>query len=517
MTYGLHAVYVAYAILIAALVWTRSVRPLGAVVTHVADVVVFSVLQYLTLGPSSPFFVYFVFSLFCGALRWEWRGTLSTAGGIVAAYVVMGALMSRSLGPNEFELNHFIIRIAYLSVTAALLVYLGRHEFRRRRQLTQLSRWPSVAGSDMQDNVKIILDHAAGILGANRVVAAWEVGEEPFVHVGVSDRSGVTLTRCSPEHVGDLVSPSLRHATILCMGSLSEFPLIVANNAMQAHADHAEISPSIAKHLDGGMVSAPFQTDRITGRVFFTGVRDLTEAGVPLAEVVAREAGASLDHLYVAEERRQIAADEERIRVARDLHDGVLQSLTGIRLELRAVADDRSCANWIRDKLFAVERAIAIEQRELRTFITGLGVQKRRADGGDRGSSLRESLDRLSDRIATQWKVPVTIRVVRDPAGLSEAVAEAVPLMVHEAVVNAVKHAHPSRVTVTVDAEATGVRILVADDGRGFPFRGRLDHRALLETQVAAPVSLLERVTALGGEMWIESTDGGSTVEVVVA
>jgi signal transduction histidine kinase len=70
---------------------------------------------------------------------------------------------------------------------------------------------------------------------------------------------------------------------------------------------------------------------------------------------------------------------------------------------------------------------------------------------------------------------------------------------------------------VTVDAEATGVRILVADDGRGFPFRGRLDHRALLETQVAAPVSLLERVTALGGEMWIESTDGGSTVEVVVA
>src|SRR5207248_7724367 len=51
-----------------------------------------------------------------------------------------------------------------------------------------------------------------------------------------------------------------------------------------------------------------------------------------------REIGVSLDQLNVTQRLRDIAASEERIRLARDLHDGVLQSLTGIRLELRATA-----------------------------------------------------------------------------------------------------------------------------------------------------------------------------------
>ena len=59
--------------------------------------------------------------------------------------------------------------------------------------------------------------------------------------------------------------------------------------------------------------------------------------------------------------------------MARDLHDGVLQSLTGIRLEMRAVAAALDETPSTRDRLFAIERALAIEQRELRFFIGGLG------------------------------------------------------------------------------------------------------------------------------------------------
>jgi two-component system nitrate/nitrite sensor histidine kinase NarX len=88
--------------------------------------------------------------------------------------------------------------------------------------------------------------------------------------------------------------------------------------------------------------------------------------------------------------------------------------------------------------------------------------------------------------------------------------------MVHEAVVNALKHGQPSQVAATVDATRDQVRIIVADDGRGFPFRGRHNHRALVESRVG-PRSLLDRVEALGGEVWIDSSDTGSRVEIVLS
>src|SRR6185503_8866879 len=104
------------------------------------------------------------------------------------------------------------------------------------------------------------------------------------------------------------------------------------------------------------------RTDRVSGRVFFSDLGPLALELVPLTEVVARELGASLDQLHATRQLQEIAAGEERIRVARDLHDGVLQSLTGIRLEIRSVAGLDGIADPVRDRLFALERALAIEQ-----------------------------------------------------------------------------------------------------------------------------------------------------------
>jgi two-component system sensor histidine kinase DegS len=164
----------------------------------------------------------------------------------------------------------------------------------------------------------------------------------------------------------------------------------------------------------------------------------------------------------------------------------------------------------VRDRLLAIERALAIEQRELRLFIAGLKPSDAfRSDD----ATLVARLEALRSRIELEWKVPVTIRIAYDPPALPEDVQQAVPLMVHEAVVNALKHAQPSRVTVTVDGEAGELRIVVADDGHGFAFRGAYDHAALRQTN-AAPRSLLDRVTSLGGRMAIESTDSGSRVEI---
>src|SRR5689334_9578442 len=79
LTYSLHATYVAYSIALAMVMWRREGVERLPLITHGTDIVVASVFQYLTLGPSSPFFIYFVFALFSAALRWGPRGIVRTA------------------------------------------------------------------------------------------------------------------------------------------------------------------------------------------------------------------------------------------------------------------------------------------------------------------------------------------------------------------------------------------------------------------------------------------------------
>ena len=73
LTYSLHALYVVYASLLAVIMWRRDRTSRGLVAIHLIDIGVGSVFQYLTLGPSSPFFVYFTFALASAAARWGSR------------------------------------------------------------------------------------------------------------------------------------------------------------------------------------------------------------------------------------------------------------------------------------------------------------------------------------------------------------------------------------------------------------------------------------------------------------
>jgi signal transduction histidine kinase len=207
---------------------------------------------------------------------------------------------------------------------------------------------------------------------------------------------------------------------------------------------------------------------------------------------------------------RLLAVSEERIRLARDLHDGVLQSLTGIRLQLQTLADD--ARSHARDHLLAIERALAIEQRELRLFIDSVRPAPRQPE---EPTPLAEGLEEMRERLEREWKTPISIRISSPMASLRPATYRAVRLMLHEAMVNALKHGHPSRISVAVQNAGDALRLVVQDDGRGFTFVGRLEHPALIESE-AGPGSLRDRVSAMGGTMAVESSQRGATVEILL-
>jgi signal transduction histidine kinase len=515
-TRTVHSIYALYSLLLAGVVWRRFAAGRLPFATHAVDIAAFSLFQYLTPGLSSPFFVYFVFVLFCGALRWRWRGTVWTAALAVPLFLIMDASTGSTLAATQFEVNRFLMRAAYLVLTAALLVYLGQHETRLRGEIERLARWPSVARVDRDVALQRLLEHAVQIVGARFAVVAWEAAHEPWMHLASRSPSAVAVSKHAPGEIDPVVPPPLADAVILCATELSDSNISLVKWGDATWEWHGlPLHGALASHLSGiGVASAPFHTEQVSGRVFFSDLGDSTAELMWLTEVVARQIGTSIDQLHVTEQLKDIATSEQRLRVARDLHDGLLQSLTGIRFEVAAIAADlgEQPPAAARDRLLAVERALAREQRELRLFIAEL---KPVMPTTELAIALAFRLDAMGERLAMEWKTPITLKTHPRSISLSEELEDAILLMTHEAIVNALKHARPSRISADVRLDATTLRIAVADDGRGFGFRGRYDHAALAQSNLG-PVSLRERAESLGGEMSIESTDTGSRVEIAV-
>jgi signal transduction histidine kinase len=266
------------------------------------------------------------------------------------------------------------------------------------------------------------------------------------------------------------------------------------------------VHDGLLRRLIGQTLSAaPFRTDHVSGWAFFV---DPAEGGVetlPLLEVIGREVGGSIDHALAYDRGRELAVAEDRIARARDLHDGILQSLTGVRLELQALAMGDSPDSR---RLVALEQALAVEQRDLRRVIDGHGTDM---DPGTLASRLEE----LGRRMAFDSRAPISIQVRPRELVMPDRLTHAVTFLTHEAISNALRHAMPTRVTVGISAIDDTLTIDVRDDGRGFSFRGRRTHDDLTASG-DGPVSLRERVASLGGQLSVESASTGSRVVLVL-
>ena len=162
------------------------------------------------------------------------------------------------------------------------------------------------------------------------------------------------------------------------------------------------------------------------------------------------------------EARRRVA--EERVRIARDLHDSVAHSLTGISVEAGVgahVLDERP--EDARAALLAIKHASGDALAELRATLSmlrsGEAPPREPAAGLDRLPSLVES-----SRAAG---LPVDVVIEGDARPLPPAVDTAAFRIVQESLTNVIRHAGPARATVAVRHRDDGVEIEVTDDGRG--------------------------------------------------
>jgi hypothetical protein len=223
--------YVAYALILFALLWViRKFPEWWKLATQILDLAAFLVFMYFTEGPNSPFFMYFTFSLACATLRWQWRGTLLTAVVAIPAFIAMGFYANVVLRDSAFNLNRFIVRSAYLVVVAALLGYLGTYQERLKTERSRLAAWPQRGAGEAQGVVRELLDHAAGILQAPRMMMIWEEPEDPWTRVACRSDGMFDLSDEPLGAFGPLVAGHLAGKSFLCGDAGSDgAPVLVAS------------------------------------------------------------------------------------------------------------------------------------------------------------------------------------------------------------------------------------------------------------------------------------------------
>ncbi len=238
------------------------------------------------------------------------------------------------------------------------------------------------------------------------------------------------------------------------------------------------------------------------GDLYLTNKRGAVEFSAEdqtLVERFARHAGIAIDNARLSERVQALAVVEERERIGRDLHDGIIQRMYGVALGLDDVAElatrnPAAAGKRIDRAIDALHAAIA----EIRTFIYGL------RPGLDSQGSLGSALESLAEetRLNTTTRIEVTAPGV---AGLSPMVRGELLSIAREALSNVIRHANAAQVTIEVAAAGGELRLEVADDGSGF------DATAPAEEGHQGLINMRRRAESLGGGLQVESAPGAGT------
>ncbi|HEX5720625.1 MAG TPA: hypothetical protein VF179_31010, partial [Thermoanaerobaculia bacterium] len=227
VAYSMLAVYVVYSLVLAVLAFRSYALLLELrLPSHLVDLAVAILVSFFTEGPTSPFFLYFVFAMLSAAVRWGWTGTLWTTAASLTAFLGFGYFFAEVLHDPAFELNRFILRAVYLGVVASLLGHLGIFDERLRREISRLAAWPRTA-TNGSEPMRGVLTHVAGILGLSHLLMVWEDEEEPWVYLALWHMGRCEWMREPSGTYEPLVAEPLAEASFLCADAGAASPRVI--------------------------------------------------------------------------------------------------------------------------------------------------------------------------------------------------------------------------------------------------------------------------------------------------
>jgi signal transduction histidine kinase len=480
--YEILAAYVAFSLAVVIISPRKRLNhPVHALAITI-DVGLLGILAIISEQLDSPFFIFFNFTLIIAAIRWRWRGVLFTALVLQAQLLMIGV---PDLESGDYALNVLIIRSVYCWVVAIMLGYFGSYRNRSEGRLRALAGWPhDVILKGDGPWVSTSLRHASNVFETNRIAVLWQDRDEAKACIawwtGTECRFGEGIMMSGDgamliDDIGRRLTPD-RYACAL-MSLRSALP-----------ASCEQLRDDVLGMTWKTIHVSRFESLRYRGSVIVVDPAFNDEDIAVLTKIVASRIAMQLEQFSLVNDFAANAGYRERARLARDLHDSVLQDLTAAVLQLDAAAKrlpDRE------EELARIRDLLKMQQRRIRSFVCGTRIQQS-------DCRLMDQLQTLVIPLETQWDCTITLKV--DPADLkvSAAMAAELCLALSEATANAVRHGAAREIAVAILYRDQKLTVSISDDGR---------RENLASTCV--PYSLSNRVADLGGQLQVaEDTSG---------
>ena len=235
--------------------------------------------------------------------------------------------------------------------------------------------------------------------------------------------------------------------------------------------------------------------DNAFGNLYLTDKEGgFTDEDVVLIEALSRIAGAAVRTSRLQDRLRRLAVTEDRQRIARDLHDSVIQDLFAVGLGLQGVSqlvDDPEAEATIVEAVDRLDGAV----ETLRSYIFDLNTTRSQP-------ALSARLDDLVNRMSSAYPTTVRMRMSAEETGDDDLDSEILRI-VTETLSNALRHASAQSVDISIMGVGDRWVIRVEDDGSGFDIDAESTGMGL--------GNLRTRVTRLGGDITISSRSGSGT------
>jgi len=538
--YGLFVFYLANGILIIMLLRRRQQSTAAfRLLVHAGDVVWPALISIFAEGPRTPFFLFFFFVLAAAAYRWGLWETLGTAAAEVALLWVeslvvlhlwsepggsarLRALTGLQVNVREFDPQRLFMLSIYLIVMGLLLGYLAEQQKHLRAEKAVitgiLSRVRVEAG--LTGTLQQIFGEALSMYGASRLLVAAQESHSHRIFVG-------ELTR--PAHGAQSefrwLETKPRDATVY----LEDFPGTVCysmgkgergsllaldqeGNPVQ-NADSLPIQQLWEKQPFHSLIAVSylFGSDW-RGRVFLF---DPSWSGEKQEELrfllnLFQQVGPAVYNVYLLHRLRRRASAAERARVARELHDGAVQSLIAVEMQVDVVRRQAEAGKPITGELGRIQSLLREEVLKLRELMQQMKAID--VDSGRLIGVLQDTVERF------QRETGISARFVTDidELNMPQSVCREVLRIVQEGLVNVRKHSGARHALVRLGSNLEKWNLTVEDDGKGFPFSGRFSQRQM-EEMGKGPMIIRERVRLIAGELTVESNPGqGTRLEISV-
>ena len=524
---GLLAFYIAQGMVIIILLRRRQESTTAfRFMVHSADVIWPALISLFATGQSNPFFLFYVFVIAAAAYRWGLPETLATALSAISLlwaeslalhYGFLNAATHASLEPQTL-----FMRSMYLLVLGLLLGSLAEQQKQLRSEKSVITRVLGRASVEagLAGTLQGILGEFITMYGASYVVLASQ--ESNSHHIFVSEVRSLNGTPT----VLNWLEPSANDGQTYLYDSPGDTCFArrikheiscVALNPQGIELRDMSVAPLdqlAERHPFRSVITMSFQFPKAWwGRIFLFEPVSVGRAEDELRflQELIRHVGPAVYNVYLIRRLRLRAGAVERARFARELHDGAVQSLIAMEMQVdvlkRQAVNNSSVVPEELGRIQKLMREEVLKLRELMQQMKSLDVDSRRIV-----AFLADTVERF------QRETGISARFVHqvDELDMPQQICRELARIVQEGLVNVRKHSGAKHVLVRLSADDGKWKVTIEDDGAGFPFSGRLSLEQM-ERQGKGPVVIRERVHLIAGELTIESNPGlGSRLEISI-